>query len=247
MLQWRSVLMPLPAMTKTVPATRAVTLAMTVLVTMTAHASPNDYPVKGFDVSHHQGLIDWSKISPQQYQFVYLKATEGGDFNDKKFQDNWLAARERGLKVGAYHFFSMCRDGKIQAQHFIQTVPNKSNALPPVMDLEYDTACIDRMGKDKLLQQIKVMHDQLSRHYGKQPIFYTTPNFYHIVLKGSFPHTPIWVREYKKPIDLNGRNWMIWQHSNQGKINGISTTVDLNVFQGTRQDWLNYLKSQHVQ
>lgn len=63
-----------------------------------------EFPVQGFDVSHHQGDIDWKQISPKRYQFVYLKATEGGDFQDRKFQHNWLAAREQGLRVGAYHF-----------------------------------------------------------------------------------------------------------------------------------------------
>ena len=63
--------------------------------------------------------IDWKKISPQHYQFVYLKATEGGDYQDDKFQQYWLEARERGMRVGAYHFFRLCRDGDIQAQNFI--------------------------------------------------------------------------------------------------------------------------------
>jgi lysozyme len=67
-------------------------------------AVAQDYSIRGFDVSHHQGEINWKKISPMQYQFVYLKATEGGDFKDRNFQENWLKARERGLHVGAYHF-----------------------------------------------------------------------------------------------------------------------------------------------
>ena len=77
------------------------------------------YPIQGFDVSHHQGQIDWKKISPQQYQFVYLKATEGGDYQDDQFQQYWLHAHERGLRIGAYHFYRLCRDGAIQAQNFI--------------------------------------------------------------------------------------------------------------------------------
>lgn len=60
-------------------------------------ASAQEYTVKGFDLSHHQGDIQWKKISPQQYRFIYLKATEGGDFKDRKFQDNWLQARRKWL------------------------------------------------------------------------------------------------------------------------------------------------------
>ncbi len=88
-------------------------------------AATEEYPIQGFDVSHHQGDVQWHKISPQKYAFVYLKATEGGDFKDRKFQDNWLKAREHGFLVGAYHFYRLCRDGAIQAENFIATVPKK--------------------------------------------------------------------------------------------------------------------------
>ncbi len=124
-------------------------------------ASAQEYPIKGFDVSHHQGDIQWQSISPQEFKFVYLKATEGGDFKDRKFQDNWLKAREQGFLVGAYHFYRLCRDGQIQAQNFIETVPKKTDSLPPVIDLEYDSTCINTYTREQLLKEIQVMHDQL--------------------------------------------------------------------------------------
>lgn len=210
-------------------------------------ASAEPYPIKGFDVSHHQGDIDWKKISPEQYQFVYLKATEGGDYQDDKFQDYWLEARERGMHVGAYHFFRLCRDGDIQAQNFIKTVPNKNNALPPVIDLEYDSNCINTFTKEKLIKNIKIIHDQLQKHYGKQPIFYTSKLFYNIVLTGEFKNTPIWIREYKEKPDLkDDRAWTFWQQSNQGSIQGITKNVDLNVFHGDAQQWKHFLENNHV-
>ncbi len=205
-------------------------------------ASAEEYPVKGFDISHHQGDVQWSKISPRAYQFVYLKATEGGDFQDTKFQDNWLSARERGLRVGAYHFYRLCRDGKIQAQNFIDTVPRKADALPPVIDLEYDSKCIDTFSKQQLLQEIQFMHDRLLQHYGKQPIFYISKSFYNIVLAGEFQQTPLWVREYQGKPQLKGSPaWLFWQHTNQGKIRGIAKTVDLNVFNGDQKQWNAFL------
>ena len=210
-------------------------------------ASAETYPIKGFDVSHHQGVIDWKKISPQQYQFVYLKATEGGDYQDDQFQNYWMEARERGMHVGAYHFYRLCRDGKIQAQNFIETVPNKSNALPPVIDLEYDSNCINTFTKEQLLKQIKIMHDELHHHYAKQPIFYTSKNFYNIILVGEFKNTPIWIREYKEQPDLkDGRAWTFWQQTNQGSIQGIRKSVDLNVFHGSADEWKAFLEKNQV-
>ncbi len=42
-------------------------------------------------------------------RFAYVKATEGGDWTDPRFEKNWREARRAGLRVGAYHFFSFCR------------------------------------------------------------------------------------------------------------------------------------------
>lgn len=210
-------------------------------------ANAQSYPIQGFDVSHHQGKINWRKISPENYHFVYLKATEGGDFKDRLFQNNWLSAREQGLHVGAYHFYRLCREGKIQADNFIASVPNKSDALPPVIDLEYDNACINQFSKEQLLAEIQVMHDQLQQHYGKQPIFYTSKNFYNIVLMDEFKNTPIWIREYQdQPTLKDQRPWTFWQYTAKGKINGIEKAVDLNVFSGSEQDWDEFLKKNQL-
>jgi lysozyme len=92
--------------------------------------------------------------------------------------------------VGAYHFYRLCRDGQIQAQNFIETVPKKTDSLPPVIDLEYDSTCINTYTREQLLKEIQVMHDQLYQHYGLQPIFYTSKAFYNIVLVDEFKQTP---------------------------------------------------------
>ena len=200
----------------------AVVMAALLYVGVFYHrqASAQDYPVQGFDLSHHQGDIQWSKISPEKFQFVYLKATEGGDFKDSKFQDNWL-----------------------KAHNFIETVPKKLDALPPVIDLEYDSNCIHTYTREQLLQEIKVMHDLLAQHYAKQPIFYVSKTFYHIVLMGNFKDTPLWIRDYQeKPQLKDQRDWMFWQHTNQGHIQGIVKPVDLNVFSGSQRQWQNFIE-----
>ena len=126
-------------------------------------------------------------------------------------------------------------------------MPNKENALPPVIDLEYDSNCINTFTKEQLLQEIQVMHDQVHQHYGKQPIFYISKSFYNIVLAGEFKNTPLWVREYKGKPDLkDDPKWLMWQHTNQGKISGISTVVDMNVFNGNEKDWMKFLEKNKI-
>lgn len=70
---------------------------------------PSGYRVHGFDVSHHQGEINWAALCKTQFtpfpiRFVFLKASEGGDFSDTTFVHNFNLARQYGFIRGAYHF-----------------------------------------------------------------------------------------------------------------------------------------------
>lgn len=65
------------------------------------------YPVRGVDVSHYQGEIDWVVLGQQDIDFAYIKATEGSFHIDEKFSQNWSGAALSGLAVGAYHFSAL--------------------------------------------------------------------------------------------------------------------------------------------
>ena len=68
--------------------------------------SVSKYEVQGIDVSHYQGMIDWAQIQDQGIDFAFIKATEGSGYVDECFYDNWQAAEQTDLMIGAYHFFS---------------------------------------------------------------------------------------------------------------------------------------------
>src|SRR5262245_12494312 len=72
------------------------------------------FPVHGIDVSHHQGAIDWAQVKASGQTFAFIKATEGADFRDKRFSENWRQARAEGLVTGAYHYFTFCSPGVAQ-------------------------------------------------------------------------------------------------------------------------------------
>ena len=93
----------------------------------------NQYTIRGIDISHHQGDIDWAQVAADDIAFVYMKATEGGDFKDRAFARNWAGAGGAGLARGAYHFFSLCKSGREQAQNFLSVLPQDSDMLAPVV------------------------------------------------------------------------------------------------------------------
>ena len=142
--------------------------------------SPKNYAVHGVDVSRWQGDIDWPTLRTQGANFVYIKATDGGDHLDPMFKKNWREAHQAGLKRGAYHFFYWCRVASEQADWFIRNVPKVEGALPPVIDVEYNgqSSCKRRLSPEKRREKMQVFMDRLEAHYGQRPVIYTAPDFY---------------------------------------------------------------------
>src|ERR1700679_3322509 len=70
---------------------------------------PRDYPIQGIDVSKYQGNIDWNAVANSGVKFAWIKATEGGDRADERFEANWAGAKQVGIARGAYHFVYWCR------------------------------------------------------------------------------------------------------------------------------------------
>lgn len=195
------------------------------------------FPVQGIDVSHHQGPIDWSALPKERVRFAFIKATEGGDHKDKRFEKNWEAALEAGIVPGGYHFFSFCKSGSIQAANIIESVPKESGTLPPVIDLEYSENCNDRPDKATFIKELTVLSDSLQSYYGLRPILYSTPTFYKEYLDGEMQDHFYWARDvYGQPEPSDGREWQFWQFTDKGELTGVQGPVDLNVFNGDFAD-----------
>ena len=207
------------------------------------YPSDTEFPVKGIDVSHHQGIIDWSAVKNEGIRFAYIKATEGGDFVDEKFTPNWQQAKAAGIDVGAYHFFTFCRSAKDQARNFIANVPASAMDLPPVIDLEFGGNCKPTLSDTAMLQKIDSLQELLYQHYKQRPVFYVTNDFYQRYLLNQFPDNPLWYRDiYHQPQIADKRHWHFWQYANRGHLNGISTYVDLNVFAGSSEEYEGFKK-----
>src|SRR4029453_7953591 len=102
-------------------------------------AAGHAMPIQGIDGSDWQGDLDSQKVGDAGVSFTYIKATEGGDRVDPKFLENWEGAKRAGVARGAYHFIYWCRPANGQALWFMLNVPADPDALPPVLDLEWNS------------------------------------------------------------------------------------------------------------
>jgi lysozyme len=211
------------------------------------YPSASRYPFAGVDVSHHRGPIRWTAVRSEGIAFAYVKATEGADFVDDRFRQNWSDARAAGLAVGAYHFFTFCSDGVSQANNFLATAPPAADSLPPAVDLEFGGNCAWVPDWSDLSQQLGAFLEILRRAYGREPVLYMTREFHDGYLRNAPDHfgsSPLWVRDlYRTPRWLGRRPWTLWQYANNGRVRGIDGLVDLNVFAGDAAAWSAFRRS----
>lgn len=191
---------------------------------------PAEFPLRGIDVSHHQGSIDWEEVAAAGIRFAYVKATEGRDFRDPRFETNWRAAAAAGIPRGAYHFFTFCSPGREQAEHFLRSVPPTPGALTPVADVEFVGNCKSYGSLERVRSELRVFLDAVAQRWGTPPILYVTPDSHERVAAGRFGDHPVWIRSVldTPAADAYG-GWLIWQFSETGRVPGIRSNVDLNV------------------
>ena len=191
---------------------------------------PTQYKVHGIDVSHHQGRINWNMVKGMKdndihLDFAFIKATEGLSHKDTRFDYNWKNAKKEKLIRGAYHYFRPHIKGEQQANHFIRNVKLTKGDFPPVIDVEEK----GNISSAHLMKGIMKFAKQIESHYGVKPIIYTYHDFYKQNFDDSFKDYTLWIAHYhvRKP---NNKQWNFWQHSDRGKVSGINTPVDFNVF-----------------
>lgn len=199
---------------------------------------PEGFSIRGIDVSHHQGVIDWEKLSKAQIgkdpiSFVFIKATEGQDFLDENFNDNFYQARENGLLRGAYHYFKPNVSAKLQAQYFLKQVHLEEGDLPPVLDIEE----VGNLSPEELRKASLTWLKAVEKHYHVPPILYTNYKFKVDYLNTKdFDRYPYWIAHYYvRTISYQGP-WKFWQHTDRGRLNGIKGNVDLNIYNGSMYD-----------
>ena len=189
----------------------------------------------GIDVSHHQGAIDWKKVSKNKnIQFVYIKATEGSTHTDSKFKENIEGALKNGLNVGVYHYFSTKSSPEKQFRHFYSTVSKYKFNLVPMLDIEITLS--SSYNKRIALKNIRKFMQLVKDKYGIYPMIYGTQKSYNTVCSPHLNNHLLYIGRYgkNKPqiITTSGLKsiYTIWQFSESGKISGIEKPVDLCKF-----------------
>ena len=208
------------------------------------------YEVRGVDVSEYQGEVDWDRIKDQGISFAFIKATEGSKSKDDYFDRNIEKLKDMDVLLGIYHFFSFETEGEEQAQNYINTVgyvENDDSIFIPIIDVEYYSYYKKaKPYKEWIIEELQTMLDELESVYRVKPMIYTTMEFYNDYIDGNFSDYDIWIRDIVTKPSLKNRDWKFWQYTGKGRLDGYSGQekfIDLNVFNGTKEDFDSFVES----
>lgn len=186
---------------------------------------------EGIDVSHYQGHIDWDAVVQHtEISYAYLKATEGASLVDDTYSRNLEEARRVGLSVGSYHFYRPNIDWKKQFNNLTSVVKAEEQDLVPIIDIEHRGS----VSSEKFIGDLKNFIAKVTEHYGKKPLLYTYHNFYNRYLVGEFSDFHFMIARYRSdcPTLSDGKDYIMWQYTATGSINGIRGDVDRSRIMG---------------
>ena len=198
-----------------------------------------NYTIKGVDISSHNGDVNFNSLARQGIDFVYIKGTEGTDFKDNKFNVNFRKAAEAGLKVGMYHFFRFDTSGYMQALNVINSLRGLKPDLPVAIDLEQWTNPRG-ISIDSVVKQVEKMADVLAKE-GLEVVIYTNKDGYSRFYRNRLEKYPLWLCSF---TDIEEKyDWLFWQYSHRGRLEGVDRLVDMNLFNGNDSVWQKYVTS----
>lgn len=186
--------------------------------------------LKGIDVSHHQGNINWAKVKESGIEFAILKAggSDAGAYKDSKFDSYYAAAVAEGIPVGSYYFVGkgcISRDaGVTDARRFIEILKGKKFEFPVFIDLESTSTSSKTGATDAVIAFCETME---TSGYFVGIYASDISGFKDRLNLDRLDRWTKWVARYgSKPKYV--QNYGMWQKSETGKISGISGNVDLD-------------------
>ena len=221
--------------------------------------------IYGIDISRHQHEIgrrrygiSWRQLRitslgrkhnteglTYPVSFVYIKSTEGTTIRNRYFLKDYMDAHKQGIHVGAYHFFSLKTPATEQANYFVNHTLIRKSDFPPVLDVEPSDAQIERTGGGEvLLKRVRQWLELVERRTGKRPILYVNQMFINKYMGNADDikqRYNVWIArygEYKPDVKL-----VYWQLTPEGRVDGITGPVDINVFNGFQGQFEDFCRT----
>lgn len=184
----------------------------------------------GIDVSKWQGKIDWAKVKAAGVQFAILRAGYGDTLSypaqkDETFEYNYAECKRLGIPVGAYwySYATTVEAAKQEARSCIAALKGKCFEYPIYYDVEEQR--IFATGITNEIGQVFLKILETAGYFTGWYTFRSAVEYY--LNERSRSRYTMAIAEYNDRLNYNG-SYDIWQYTSTGRVNGISTNVDMD-------------------
>ena len=207
---------------------------------------PDEYLIRGIDVSTFEAAIDWKTVRRVGIDFAYINSVGPAGFNSK-FAAHWAQTKDAGIPRGANLVYDWCKPAALQLELFLSNVPIDNSALPAALNLELTSdvnqeTCRTAKSRTDRSNDIYNILDSLAKRYSKVPLVYGNGQLLSGILDERFDRFMIWIAS-KSPDDvaslkLSGNNtWTLWQFTTTAGVDAVGANVKLSAFFGTRAEF----------
>ncbi len=209
-----------------------ILLIISVAIPVFAFSPSNDELYEGIDVSEWQGTINFEEVAKAGIEIVYIRVSEGTDYIDPYFRENYEKAKENGLKTGFYHYVTgrSIEQARAEAEFFVANIKGTQPECKLAMDFE----SFGDLSVEETNEISKVFLERVQELSGKECVIYSDAyNAKEVFDEELARKYAIWVADYfvEEPAD-NGKwlSWVGFQYTDKGRINGINGNVDRDKF-----------------
>jgi lysozyme len=204
--------------------------------------------IPGIDTSSYNGRIDWARVAEAGIKFCFHRAfsvdRDGSLHRDVMFDANVASCAQHGIASGAYGFAHPSADHRFQA---LELAKHGLLSIPPVIDLEVtdDLSTVDLVLW--MSNFLALLEAETKRRCGVYTGAYTLGEAAHM---SGATSSWLWLAQYtlaSAPFAMppGWDRWTFWQHlgnatknfAHDGRVQGVSTPVDLNWFNGTSEEF----------
>lgn len=187
---------------------------------------------KGIDVSEFQGKIDWEKVKNDGIEFAILRCGYGMDFlnqDDVEYERNANECERLGIPYGVYlmSYANTVEKARSEAEHVLRLIEGRKISLGVWHDIE-DNGTSGAINKETLTNIINTFCNTIKNAGYKVGVYANLNWLENKIEKTIKDNYDIWVAQYYSKCEYEGK-YIMWQHTSSGKVNGISTNVDMNI------------------
>lgn len=193
---------------------------------------------KGIDVSRFQGNIDWPAVAADGVEFAFIRVGNRGYgtgrlVEDDQFERNIEGALAAGIHVGVYIYSQAVSEEEIleEANLVLEKLAPYDVNCPIVFDVEKTLDASGRMNQLSLEERtnLTLLFCQTVEAAGYKPMIYHNMEMAALMLDiETLEQYDKWFAYYNEDM-YYPYAYKIWQYSDKGKVNGISSEVDLNI------------------